>query len=177
MKFSLDPLTSSSLDRNFLLNALLSCTLHICMFYLQRVYLMLETAEYVVTWAEEILGGGENINRYDYILKSGSSNPSIYVIYLSVCPSVRTSVRPSIRPSIPSIHPSIHLWLYSPFVGLWPLFQFLNPTHRRFDPLDGGSAVARPLPTHRINAHRHPCLEWDSYPQSQCSSEWWQFMP
>jgi hypothetical protein len=24
--------------------------------------------------------------------------------------------------------------------------------------------------THRINAHRHPCLEWDLNPRSQCSS-------
>jgi hypothetical protein len=23
---------------------------------------------------------------------------------------------------------------------------------------------------HRINAHKHPCLEWDSNPRSQCSS-------
>jgi hypothetical protein len=36
-----------------------------------------------------------------------------------------------------SIHPSIYLWLYSPFVGPWPLFQFLNPIQ---DSLDGGSA-------------------------------------
>jgi hypothetical protein len=25
---------------------------------------------------------------------------------------------------------------------------------------------------HRINAHRHPCLEWDSNPRSQCSRLW-----
>jgi hypothetical protein len=30
---------------------------------------------------------------------------------------------------------------------------------------------------HRINAHRHPCLEWDSEPKSQFSSERRQFMP
>jgi hypothetical protein len=24
--------------------------------------------------------------------------------------------------------------------------------------------IARPLSTHRINAHRHPCLNWDSNP-------------
>jgi hypothetical protein len=29
----------------------------------------------------------------------------------------------------------------------------------------------------RINAHRYPCLEWDSNPRSQCSSERRQFMP
>jgi hypothetical protein len=36
-----------------------------------------------------------------------------------------------------------------PFVGPWSLFQFLNPIHSRKDFLDGGSPVARPLPTHR----------------------------
>jgi hypothetical protein len=30
---------------------------------------------------------------------------------------------------------------------------------------------------HRINAHRHPCLEWDSKPRSQRSSKRRQFMP
>jgi hypothetical protein len=37
--------------------------------------------------------------------------------------------RPSVRPSVrPCTHPSIHLsMVYSPFVGPWPLFQFLDP--------------------------------------------------
>jgi hypothetical protein len=35
----------------------------------------------------------------------------------------------------------------------------------------------RYLRKHRINAEIHPCLVWDSSPQSQCSSEWRQFMP
>jgi hypothetical protein len=26
-----------------------------------------------------------------------------------------------------------------PFVGPWPLFQFLYPTHSQYDSLDGGS--------------------------------------
>jgi hypothetical protein len=28
-------------------------------------------------------------------------------------------------------HGTVHLWPYSPFVGPWPLFQFLNPIHSR----------------------------------------------
>jgi hypothetical protein len=28
----------------------------------------------------------------------------------------------------------------------------------------------------RINAHRHPCLEWDLNPRPQCSSSWRRFM-
>jgi hypothetical protein len=63
----------------------------------------------------------------------------------------------------------ICLWLYSPY-GPWPLFQFLNPYAVCRTPWTGDQPVARPLPTHRINAHRHPCLEWDSNPPSQCWS-------
>jgi hypothetical protein len=29
---------------------------------------------------------------------------------------------------------------------------------------------------HRINAHRHPCLKWNSNPISQCRSGWRRFM-
>jgi hypothetical protein len=76
-----------------------------------------------------------------------------------------------------------HFFLFSPLsmalqpFGPWPLFQFLNPTHSRQDSLGEDQAVARPLPTHRINAHRHPCLEWDSKLRPQCSSRRRRFMP
>jgi hypothetical protein len=61
------------------------------------------------------------------------------------------------------------------FVWPWTLFQFLNPLHSRQDSLAGGSARHKAATytqhnTNRINAHRHPCLEWDSNPWSQCSS-------
>jgi hypothetical protein len=36
-----------------------------------------------------------------------------------------------------------------PFVGPWPLFQFLNPIHSRQDSLGGGSARRKALPAHR----------------------------
>jgi hypothetical protein len=60
----------------------------------------------------------------------------------------------TIHDNIPiSIHPAMHPWPYSPpFVGPWPLFQFLNPTHRHTvgrTPWTGDQPVARPLPTHR----------------------------
>jgi hypothetical protein len=38
-------------------------------------------------------------------------------------------------------------------------------------PWTGDQPVARPLPTHRINARRHPC------PRSQCSSGRRRFVP
>jgi hypothetical protein len=70
-----------------------------------------------------------------------------------------------------------------PFVGSWPLFQFPNPIHTRRHSLDGGSARHKALYLYterqkrRINAHRHPCLEWDSNPLLQCSSGGRLFMP
>jgi hypothetical protein len=71
-----------------------------------------------------------------------------------------------------------------PFVGPWPLLQFPNLffTDGR-TPLTSDQPVARPLPTHRTTqtqkkrTHRHPCLEWDSNPRPQRSSERRQFMP
>jgi hypothetical protein len=58
-----------------------------------------------------------------------------------------------------------------PFVEHWLFSQFPNPIHSRQDSLDGGDQpVARPSPTQRINAHRHPFLEWDSNPRPQCLS-------
>jgi hypothetical protein len=76
---------------------------------------------------------------------------------------------------------SLSLWLYSPFVGHWPLFQFLNPIHSRQHSMDGGSARRKAAAytqnnTNRIDAHRHQCLEWDSNPRSQRSSDRRQFM-
>jgi hypothetical protein len=63
---------------------------------------------------------------------------------------------------------SISLWLYSS-CGPWPVFQFPNLTQlvgllgRGMSPSQG-----RYLHTeqhkYRINAHRHPCFEWDSNP-------------
>jgi hypothetical protein len=68
---------------------------------------------------------------------------------------------------------TIYLWLYSP-CGTWSLFQFLNLYTVSRTPWAGNRLVARPLPTHRrtnrINAHRHPCLEWNSNPRFQFSS-------
>jgi hypothetical protein len=37
--------------------------------------------------------------------------------------------------------------------------------------------VARQLAAHRMKVHRHPCLEWNSNPRSQCPSEPRLLMP
>jgi hypothetical protein len=51
--------------------------------------------------------------------------------------------------------------------------QFLNLRHFGRTPWTGNQPVARPLP----NTNRHPCLEWDSNPRSQCSRGRRHFMP
>jgi hypothetical protein len=51
------------------------------------------------------------------------------------------------------------------FCGPWPLFQLLNLYTVSRTPWLGNQPVARPLPTRRINVHRHPCLELDSNPR------------
>jgi hypothetical protein len=72
------------------------------------------------------------------------------------------------------IHSSMAL---QPFVRFWPLLQSRNHffTDRR-TPWTRGQLVARPLPKHRINAHRHPWLELDSNPRFQRSRNRRQFM-
>jgi hypothetical protein len=70
-----------------------------------------------------------------------------------------------------SLSLSLSLWLYSP-LKLGRFFSFLILYLVGRTPWTADQPVARPLPTHgntnRIKAHRHPCLEWDSSPRSQC---------
>jgi hypothetical protein len=86
---------------------------------------------------------------------------------------LRNVERRSLYP--PSLSLSLSIYIYIQPFGLWPLFQFLNPIHNRQDSLDGGSACHKAATytennTNRINAYRHPCLEWNSIPKSKCSS-------
>jgi hypothetical protein len=66
-----------------------------------------------------------------------------------------------------SIHPSMAL---QPFLGPWPRSQFRNATVGRTPWTGDQAATYTQDSTNRINAHRHPCREWDSYPRSQCST-------
>jgi hypothetical protein len=76
------------------------------------------------------------------------------------------------------IHSFIHQWLYSPSLGpgLISSFVICFYTHGR-TPWTSDQSVARSLPTHRTTqtqnkrTHRQPCLEWNSNPWSQSSSE------
>jgi hypothetical protein len=86
-----------------------------------------------------------------------------------------------VKVSLTTVLPSIYLWFYSPS-GPRSLFQFLNPYTVGRTPWMGISpSQGRYLHTeeykHRINAHRHSCLEWESKPRSQCSSGWRRLMP
>jgi hypothetical protein len=49
--------------------------------------------------------------------------------------------------------------------------QFLNPNTVGRTRWTGDRLVARTLPTQIQNQRRHPCLEWDSNPKSQCSND------
>jgi hypothetical protein len=60
------------------------------------------------------------------------------------------------------------LWLYSPLLHLGRFFSFLILYRVGRTPWTVDQPFTRPLSAHRINPHRHSCLEWDSNPQSQC---------
>jgi hypothetical protein len=63
-----------------------------------------------------------------------------------------------------------------PVVGPWPIFQFLDPVHSIqsvgllaliISPSQGLSAYTQ----NKRTQYRYPCLEWDSNPRTQCSSD------
>jgi hypothetical protein len=69
----------------------------------------------------------------------------------------------------------IYLCLYSTLLDLSGFFSFLilyivGRTSWTEISRSQGRYLHTELHKHRINAHRHPCLEWDSNPRSQCSS-------
>jgi hypothetical protein len=78
---------------------------------------------------------------------------------------------------------AIDLWLYSPFVGPWSHFQFLNPIHSRWDPLDGGlarrkaAAYTQNNKTQNKRTHMRPYFELDSNTRSQPPRERRRLMP
>jgi hypothetical protein len=71
-----------------------------------------------------------------------------------------------------------------PFIGPCLLFSFLVLYTVGVTSWTGDQLVIRPLFIHRatktqnkFTQYRHPCLEWDSKPLSQCSSGRRLFMP
>jgi hypothetical protein len=61
-------------------------------------------------------------------------------------------------------HSSFLIFSWMVVQPLWTLasLQFRDLFTDGMTPWTGDQPVARPLPEHRINAYRHPCLEWDS---------------
>jgi hypothetical protein len=67
---------------------------------------------------------------------------------------------------------SVYLWLHSPLLDLGRLFSFLILYTLGMTPWTGisplqGHYLRAEQHKHRINANRHPCLEWDTNPWSQ----------
>jgi hypothetical protein len=78
-----------------------------------------------------------------------------------------------------AIYLSTYLSIDSSIILLLDIGRFFNFLILYTDgrtPWTGDQAVIRPLPTHRINAHQCPCLEWDLNTRSQRSSERRKFM-
>jgi hypothetical protein len=74
------------------------------------------------------------LNRYGNNKPPHARHESFLAVIVDTCTtSIRvgefTNYLPS--PVIVDIFGTICLWLYSPFVGPWPLFQFLNPIPSR----------------------------------------------
>jgi hypothetical protein len=121
---------------------------------------------------------------------SSSTSFSIQLPYspLSVCVSACLPACLSVCLSVClSIYLSIYLSVYGSTVLLLDLSRFFNffiLNTVGMTPWVEDRPVVRLLHTHRTtqiqNKHtqyRHPCLEWDSKPRSQCSSERMEFMP
>jgi hypothetical protein len=90
-------------------------------------------------------------------------------------------VEPAICCLLPLPSP-LYLWLYSPLLGLGRFFSVLifytvGRTPWTGDQPRRKASTCKQDSTKRINAHRHPCLKWDSNPRSQCLSGRRQFMP
>jgi hypothetical protein len=84
-----------------------------------------------------------------------------YQIYLSIYLSIYGSTAPFLNFGRFSIS-----WSFTQSIGLLELG--ISPSKGRY--LHTGQHK------HRINIHRHPCLEWDSNPRQQCLSGRRQFM-
>jgi hypothetical protein len=83
---------------------------------------------------------------------------ALFIISLHIVTLKR--IRPLPQKRVFSFHVSMAV---QPFVGPWPLFNFLILYTFGKTPWTVDQSVARPLylHNHRIHAHRHPCLKWD----------------
>jgi hypothetical protein len=98
---------------------------------------------------------------------------SVASIYLSIHLSIYLSIYPSIYLSI---HLSIYLSIYGCTVLLLDLGRFSSFF---IYTQSAGLLASRHIHTgqHKNRINAHPCLEWDSNPRSQSSSERRQYIP
>jgi hypothetical protein len=98
-------------------------------------------------------------------------NPTLSFHFIKIWSIIRRKATDTILMAIQSFvgpWPLLQsLYLFAQSVGL--LVQGISPSQGRY--------LHRGQHKHRINAHRHPCLKWDSNPRSQCSSGKRGFMP
>jgi hypothetical protein len=113
-----------------------------------------------------------------FVAEPESSKPLISkpIIGHVVKPAPSTSNPHVVLLRILSIYLSIYITIYgsTTLVDLGCFFSLLILYTVGRTPWPGDQPVARPQSTRRRtqtqNKHRHPCLEWDSNPRSQCSS-------
>jgi hypothetical protein len=106
------------------------------------------------------------------------------ILYLSLYLSIHPPTYPTIHPSVHlSIHPSISCYSHlehRAYMKCYISLQFLYLI-QSIGLFGWGISLAQghylPRTTDTQNKHRHPCLEWDSNPRFQCSSEQRHFMP
>jgi hypothetical protein len=102
---------------------------------------------------------------------------SIY-LYIYLCLSICLS---TCLATYLSVYLCIYLSIYLLSMALQPLWAFaafsVSKSYTGRTPWTGDQPVVRPPPTHRINAHRHPCLEWDSNQRSQYLRRRRRFVP
>jgi hypothetical protein len=65
-------------------------------------------------------------------------------------------------------------WALAAFSVSWACTSSVHTLEREISPSQG--LYLHTEHKHRINAHRHPCLDWDSNPRPQCLSGRGQFM-
>jgi hypothetical protein len=123
-----------------------------------------QLADYYVTWY------------MCYVIRC-YSNP---IFLISCCHNMPDAQTYNMTMKLMSLN--VYLSIYSPLLDLGRCFSFLIIYTVGRIPWTGispsqGLYIHTQQHKHRINAHKHPCLEWDSNPRFQCSSGRRQFMP
>jgi hypothetical protein len=112
---------------------------------------------------------------------AASASGAVFLSNTSVPVSVHESTLQGsvLRDTVTVIYLSMDLqslWILAAFSVSWSFTQSVGHLGVGISPSQGRYLHTEQY-KHRINAYRHPCLEWDSNPRSQCLSRWRRFMP